>query len=241
MRKILAVLMLLMFCGAACADEFPKLGRCLGDSVRLREKPGTKGKIIGRADIGTQLVILGEGKSAGEKWYRVDHPYQKGSAWIHSRYVNIAYGNESAFLDVRQTFGIYPDKTRALFGAPERVVEDKFSSTDRDAFYYDYPGFRVWFDLENQNLMYVFVEQRGPAIYGVRVGDMALKLIELGMPESKLNLSRYDDGDSEYETWNYELSNGEKISFGISLNDKDEAVIDSVNWYRGDVHLGQEE
>ena len=50
MKKIIALLWLVLFCGSAYAMQYPELGVCHNDSVRLREDPGTDGRIIGRAD-----------------------------------------------------------------------------------------------------------------------------------------------------------------------------------------------
>ena len=230
MKKFCAVIFMLLLCGAAFAEEFPKLGRCSGKGVRLREVHGSKGEVIGKADPDTQLLILGEQVSDGEKWYKIAHPIYKGNAWIHSQFVNIAYGKDDVFLDVRQTFGISPTKTKAIFGEPEKVVEAKFGSDERAAFYYDYPAFRAWFDTENYSIISVFVENGGPAILGVKAGDKAEKLLKLGMPKNTLKLRRYENGESETEVWQVKSNNGEKVIFGISLNEKDEAVIDSISW-----------
>ena len=230
MRKILAVMFMLLLCGTAFAEEFPKLGRCSGKGVRLREEPNTQSEVIGKADPDTQLVLLGEQVSDGEKWYKVEHPIYKGTAWIHSQFVNIAYGKDDVFLDVRQTFGISPTKTQALFGEPEKIVEAKFGGDELEAFYYDYPSFRAWFDKEENSIIFVFVEKGGPAILGMNAGDKAEKLLKLGMPKNTLKLRRYKNGESETEVWQLKSDNGEKVIFGISLNEKDEAVIDSISW-----------
>lgn len=89
----------MLLCSSAPEAEYPELGVCTGDNVRLREDPGTDGKIIGRADTGTQFVILGE-------VYRV-----------------IPTGKD--FADVRIKFGIYQEKARALFG---KGTKDEFGN-----------------------------------------------------------------------------------------------------------------
>ena len=239
MRKIIAVMCVLLFCGTARGMELPNLGVCHGDNVRLRESPGTKGKVIGRADSGTQFIILGEAKSGGQKWYKIDHPAKKGSAYILAKYVNgwynagdIALGE--VFAEVRLKFGITPDKTRALLGRPDNVqAEDEFMR-------FAYPGLDI--DFEEETLSYVHIYKRGFTIGGIEFGDDARKLTRLGMPKDEvvnLRAKEYENWDYEKdgqigaEGWSYMNDTGEQIFFGFKYDlEKKEVTIGSITWSR---------
>ena len=81
MRKILvSVLIVIALAGNAYASpEYPALGICTGDGVRLREAPGTSSRILGKINSSQQLVLLGELKVKGETWYRADNPFDDGT------------------------------------------------------------------------------------------------------------------------------------------------------------------
>ena len=93
MRKILAVVCVLIFCGTAYAAKYPAMGVCNAERVRLRASPGTKGKFLGFVEPGrNRFVILGEAYSDSYSfWYDKDGLYQasiqedakKALAWIH--------------------------------------------------------------------------------------------------------------------------------------------------------------
>lgn len=75
MKKIFAALIVaVMVCGSAYAERFsnfPAYGICMGDSVRCRENPGKKSKIIKRINKGDEVQVVGQRKAGGELWYEV--------------------------------------------------------------------------------------------------------------------------------------------------------------------------
>lgn len=85
--KIFAFIFLLIFCGTAYAENFPDLGECTGNNVRLREEPDTESEIVGKVNKGDVFVMLDAKKINGKKWYLIDHPTKKGSSWIFGKYV----------------------------------------------------------------------------------------------------------------------------------------------------------
>ncbi len=95
MRKILAALIVaVMVCGSAYAERFsnfPAYGICMGDSVRCRENPGKKSKIIKRINKGDEVQVVGQLKAGGELWYEVytspDSEYEEGPFWVSARYI----------------------------------------------------------------------------------------------------------------------------------------------------------
>ena len=67
MKKIFAaVIVAVMVCGSAYAERFssfPAYGICMGDSVRCRENPGKKSKIIKRINKGDEVQVVGSAQS----------------------------------------------------------------------------------------------------------------------------------------------------------------------------------
>ncbi|MBQ7665632.1 MAG: SH3 domain-containing protein [Synergistaceae bacterium] len=243
MKKLIVVLWLMILSGCAFGVEYPELGVCIGDNVRLREDPGTDGKIIGRADTGTQFVILGEAYVDGQKWYEIDHPTKKGSAYIVAKYANYGWlhGNNGViptgkdFIDVRLTFGIYPDKARALFG---NVKKDEFGNLE-------YPGLTLRYDDEEEGTIHqVQLTKGGIPIAGIQTGDSMKKLLQLGMPEDYLkdflnaieeakNNTNEDEAVDGPEGWTYRNeATEEEIFFQFSINDKGEPIVDMIIWTR---------
>ena len=239
MRKVIALLCVMVLCGCAEAVQIPELGVCQADSVRLRDSPGTKSKIVGRADAGRQFIIIGETDYKGQTWYMIDHPTKKGSAYILAKYVGgFYYGSNGfipvgpAFAQVRLTFGVSPEKTRILFGSPsESRVEDELTVLK-------YPGFEAHYEFGNLN--YLLVSKKGHPVAGVEVGDSARKLLALGMPEDHIvdltteefkNWDFDEDGPLGYEGWTYESPAGESIFFEFEYAG-DEMTVGQITWYR---------
>ena len=153
MRKVVALLpAVMLFCGTAWGASYPELGVCTGDRVRLRESPGTKGKIVGQVDTGRHLVILGTAKSGGQTWYKVDHSDRKGTAYIISGYVKSCYRLplEEEFVRLRLDFGVSPAKTKVLLGRNPRVLDEGF----------EYPGVMLWYH-GNMNISRIQVAETG--------------------------------------------------------------------------------
>ena len=230
MKRILAVLCVLLFCGTAYAAKYPEMGICTGEKVRLRESPSTKGKIIGLVKPDrNRFVVLDEVHSGGQKWYKIDHPTKKGTAYVAAEYVEITpVGN--IFAEVRLTFGVYPEKTRAIFGRPSWKVQQgwedsqKLEIKDSYALYYNEDG--IWCAI-------VFLDG-DKAIAGIRTGDRPQKLLALGMPDSELDM-KYGEEDDDLPEGRWEMTNeatGESITFMFSGRSKEDAVIDYLEFSR---------
>lgn len=240
MKKLMIILLLMILSGSAFGAEYPELGVCIGDNVRLREAPGTDGKIIGRADTGTRFVILGEVYSDGQKWYEIDHPVKKGTAYIIARYANCGwyYGDYGKviptgkdFVEVRLTFGIYQEKARALFGEGKK---DEFGNLV-------YSGFTLRYDDEG-TIQQVEINKRGYAAAGVQVGDSIKKLLQLGMPEDYVkdflkaeeevkNNTNEDEAIDGPEGWTFKNEDtAEEIFFEFGTNDKGDPIVSMIIW-----------
>ena len=127
----LAVMVLMSFAECVFAGpEYPTLGRCTGDNVRLRESPTTKSRILGEVSEPQELVILGERKVNGQTWYNVDDPFDDREAWISGRYVRKDNNERTpayvAAVKIRSAFGQTSRKTRAIFGRPQDIERETF-------------------------------------------------------------------------------------------------------------------
>ena len=95
MRKIfVAVIIAVILCSTAYAErfsKFPDYGVCTGDSVRCRNNPGKKSKIIKRINKGDEVQVVGERKVGGELWYEIytspDSEDEEGPFWVSARYI----------------------------------------------------------------------------------------------------------------------------------------------------------
>ena len=233
---------LFVLCGSAWGASYPELGACTGTNVRLREDPGTDGRIVGKVEDRRHVfVLLGEAWVDGQKWYKIEHPTQKGIAYVAAQYVNYGwyYGHPTGkeFVKIRQTFGIFPEKARALFGPCE---EDEFGNLH-------FEGFILHYDNERM-LTHVQIETRAFGFAGIRVGDNLNSLLKLSMPAAaRRELEEYiqdftDIMNGKYEAdedgiidgpegWSYEnKATGEHVFFGFGLNDDDEPAIDMISW-----------
>ena len=222
-RAVIALVILLALCGASLGMSFPEIGVCNGDGVRLRAKPGTKGKVIGRVDAGTQFVVLGESLSGGQKWYRIDHPTQEGTAYISAQYVNGYYnaGELAAgetLAGVRLTLGITPEKTRVLLGKPLKS----------ESGYMEYDGCNLWY--EDGYLRRAEVYKRGYRLGDFQVGDSLRKLMPLGLDEGYTKNPEGDDYEmlDVLEGWTYSNETNEEIFFQFD----GKGHIGFMSWYR---------
>ena len=223
MRKMLAVLVVLCCCGSAFAANFPEIGICTGERVRLRASPGMKGKFLGFVEPDrNRFVILGEVHADGLKWYKLDHPTARDTAYIAGQYVKILPVSE-AFAEVRLTFGISPEKTRAICGAPTSEGSEFLDYSERYYLWYDKNGLRMADIHENGR----------KEIAGIRLGDDAEKLSALGMPASELTVSAGEEYPLPYGCWVYmDKASGEQIVFHFIGRTAKDAVIDSMTWSR---------
>ena len=240
MKKVIALLMVMLSCGAALAAEFPELGVCTGTNVRLREDPGTDGKIVGKIENKRHVfVLLDEVWVDGQKWYEIEHPTQEGTAFISGRYVNYGwyYGKPTGkeFVKVRQMFGIFPEKAQAIFGPAKR---DKFG-------HLNYPGLILRYDDEDM-LFQVQVGKRDYELMGIRIGDKVEKLFDLDITEDARGVLEdvihdlHDILDTEHdddepvdgpEGWGYtNPDTGEEVFFEFGTNSKGEPVISMMLW-----------
>lgn len=214
MNKIIRNFLVIIFVfisSAAFAIDFPTLGFCTGDGVRLREGPDTDSKIQGKVNEGNMLVLLGEIKASGSKWYKIDHPTKKGTAWIFGKYIDTgtSYKTDTeaykTLVQIIKDFGVTPEKARVLFGRPKHTNRSKyfFDPAQREISeeVLEYSGFTLQY-IEGR-LRHVDVSKDNFSFGDINIGDTTSDVLEvLGEPDGKGN-----------EGWSYEATPRDVLLF----------------------------
>ncbi|MBQ8691893.1 MAG: SH3 domain-containing protein [Synergistaceae bacterium] len=212
----------------AKANNYPALALCTGNSVRLRDNPGTDSEILARADRGDVLILLKSQNVNGDLWYAADNPVDQGTVWISGQFVDVYSENNNdnlvykTAISVRTDYGLKPEKARALHGEPNNVASDKFFS--------DPAGKEMQEDtLEYENLILRYVDNRlrhvevfgtGLAFGSLLVGQSGDDIITaLGEPSSKA-----DDNLS----FTYKVSSNSNEEFLFELDE--DGVITRMTW-----------
>ena len=209
---VLACLAVALIAAPAAAD-YPTLGWCTGNSVRLRDTPGTgkESKILGKVNDFDLLIVLGETSVKGETWYEVEHPRQKGTAWIFGKYVATDEGDAvgtpayDMAVRIRMTFGQTPEKAKALLGKPKKETKDKFwfdpAAQNYTEAVLEYPDFKLRY--VQDKLQRVEVAGGAMSFGDIRVGDGVESVRDvLGPPQ--------EEGD---EGLTYEVDPVEQLLF----------------------------
>ena len=198
MRRAIVFVMVMMLCAPAWGIDYPAIGTCNGENIRLREFPGPKGRTAGYVNTGMDVVVLGETTVADQQWYKVDHPARKGNVWVPAQYILFTGGRiEEIFVRVRLMLGINQEKTRTLLGSP----------LDRERNRFEYPGIKLWYDAGG--LQKAELSVNGYPFGDVNVGDSPDKLIALGMPKG------WEKGR---ENWTLIGASGEEMVFTFGEN-----------------------
>ncbi|MBQ3448545.1 MAG: SH3 domain-containing protein [Synergistaceae bacterium] len=166
MKRIILALMLVIMCsGTALSREYPAIGMCTANYVRYRDEPGTDSNILGRIHEYNDVIVLGEKRHNGEKWYRIENPADEGEAWVSGKYIdiyefdNVPKSVYAVKVKMMQTFGINPEKARVLLGKPERTKTEKF-----------------YFEPANENLKGETLQYDGCELYYVEGSIRSIKV-----------------------------------------------------------------
>lgn len=176
--------------------EYPTLGECTGDSVRIRSETNTKSKILGALNEYDKIIVLDKVKSGKDVWYEVDNPAGDEKAYVFGKYLAPAYRQEfqqsgaaKILTDIRLTYGSTPEKMSILSSKTKKLTHKKsetgFPITIADwgdyrAFYFDSceerPGYLKSLEIKS-----------GRKSFGnIYIGDSVNKLREeLGEPENE--------------------------------------------------------
>ena len=215
--------------GKAKVNNYPALGVCTGNYVRLRDNPGTDSEVLAhRANRGDMLILLKGQTVNGDLWYAADNPVDEGTVWISGQFVDVYSENNNnnlaykTAISVRMSYGITPNKARALHGEPNNVTSDTFSA--------DPAGKEMredTFEYENLILRYVNNRLRHVEVYGAGmpfgslfVGNSGDDIITaLGEPSSKA-----DDNLS----FTYKVSANSNEEFLFELDE--DGIITRMTW-----------
>ncbi len=171
--------------------------------------------------------MLDAKKINGKKWYLIDHPTKKGSAWIFGKYVKkfheVHYSKLTPThilaMQLRVDYGMMPEKTRLLHGKPREILrdgEEKFMELKYDHFslYYSDEGNNYIWDIS------IGIDYPEGNFGPIKIGDDVKKLREFFG----------EDIEEEYKNfWSGMAPTGETIDFCIDENNK----IKSMRWAIG--------
>lgn len=197
---LLAVLMCVITASLARGEakifvEYPTLGECTADSVRIRTSPSTNAKIIGKLNEYDKIIILDKIKSGKDVWYEVDNPASNEEAYVFGKYLAPAYRQEfqqsqaaKILTDIRLTYGTTPEKMLLLLGHSPKIKR-----WDNDGIRFltaDYGDYRALYYEGSEEipsrLKSLEVKNGGKSFGKLHIGDSINKLRkELGDPENE--------------------------------------------------------
>ncbi|MBR1486454.1 MAG: SH3 domain-containing protein, partial [Synergistaceae bacterium] len=190
------------FSSAAFADRapkfqsFPTLGRCTGNSVRLREDPSTESEILGKLNMNDFVVVIDKFVTDGETWYEVDHPTEVGSAFIFGKYMEAVYLENyqdnplhKMIMNLYMTFGMTPEKALKISSRPKSQNRETVGSDSIERVNLDYGSYRLEY-LDN-TLTGVNITKGKKIFYGalgneIKIGSDADDVIDaFGQPNNR--------------------------------------------------------
>ena len=203
MKKKILLAIFLCVIAVSCAwgeakifVEYPTLGECTADSVRIRRKPDTNAEIAGRLNEYDKIIVLRKVNTKGGLWYEVDDPTGEGKAYVFGKYLVPAYKQEfqrnagaKVLTDIRLTYGATSEKMLALSGETGKITRRE-SNTGFPLVIADCGDYRVlyWdtFDGRTGYLKSIEVKRGNKPFGNIRIGDSTDKLHrELGDPVNK--------------------------------------------------------
>ncbi|MBR6900853.1 MAG: SH3 domain-containing protein, partial [Synergistaceae bacterium] len=170
----------------------------------------TDSKILGKVNEGNMLVLLGEIKASGSKWYKIEHPTKKGIAWIFGKYIDTSrsYNTDTeayrTLVQIIKDCGVTPEKARAILGKPKRTKKQKFFFDPAQQYFHEevleYSGFTLQY-IEGRLR---HVDAKNNFSFGdIEIGDTTARVLEvLGEPDGKGN-----------EGWSYEATPRDVLLF----------------------------
>ena len=220
-RVSLIVIMCIFLASSSRAEsrfvDYPTLARSTGEGVRLRSKPSTDSKVLGKLAKFDFVIVIGARKIDGETWYEVDHPTQKGHAYVFEKYLEPCYQESNqhdklqklqSTLDI--TYGMNIEKATALFGKPAKRTSRKSEYSDYQRITLDWGSHNVSY-IDGDLLVAIEVKRGNNSFGNIHIGDSTEKLLsEFGAPAE---------------------DNGNSWAYMIKLNYDEETEISYVIFY----------
>ena len=205
--KKITLIALLIALFASCTEssaQYPTIGQCTGNNVRVRSEPNTASEILGSLNEYDNVIVLDSVKSGRNIWYEIDNNQNLDKAYVFGKYIELRQQIsplEKLLIDLKLTFGATPQKATLLDGT---YKTRDISRTDEGNLLH------IAIDLGDYQLMYLDGElvdaevRRGDKPFGsIHVGDSTETLRrELGEPADK----------SEY-SWEYQYGEMTFITF----------------------------
>ena len=187
---------------AASFVDYPTLGRSTGDGVRLRSKPSTNSKVLGKLVEGDFVIVIRSKNIDGELWYEVDHPTKKGRAYVFGKYLEpcyIEFNQHDKLQKLRSslemTYGMNIQKAEALFEKTNKLTSRKSEHSDYQRVTLDWGTHNVSF-IDDDLLVVIQVKSGNTPFGNIHIGDYVEKLRrELGEPT-------FNNDD---ESWRYQI------------------------------------
>ena len=210
MRKkiLLAVLICVMAASFAFGEstifvEYPTLGECKGDNVRIRTSPNKNSEVIGKLNEYDKIIVLRKVTSKNGVWYEVDNPTGEGEAYIFGKYLVPAYKQKfqrskgaKILTEMRLTYGSTFEKMQELSDEP-----GKLTRRDNDGIHsviVDLGDYRVFYRESEEGVMGYLksmeIKSGNKSFGNIHIGDSTEKLRrELGDPKKESSTSwEYD-------------------------------------------------
>ena len=210
-KKFFFTCVLIFMAHVALAAEYPDIGYCTGNNVRLRESPSTSSNILGNVNESAVLILLGHRQVNGQRWYKIEHPAKKGTAWIFGDYIESggSYDKDKpsyeTLVKIMSDYGLTPDKARAIFGKPRKTKKQKYffdpANRNINEEILEYKDFNLQY-IEGR-LMHVDTTSQNFSFGEINIGDSTSEVLDiLGEPDGKGN-----------EGWSYEATPRDVILF----------------------------
>lgn len=195
-----AVLICIMAVSSAFGEskifvEYPTLGECTGNNVRIRSNPNTNAEIIGKLNEYDTIIVLRKVTSKNGVWYEVDNPKGEGEAYVFGKYLVPAYKQKfqrsqgaKILTDMRLTYGSTFEKMQELSDEP-----GKLTRRDNDGVPFvivDWEDYRVFYRESEDGVMGYLksmeIKSGNKSFGNIHIGDSTEKLRrELGKPKKE--------------------------------------------------------
>ncbi len=212
--------------------ERPAAGVIAGANVNVRDRPSTKGKVLGRLGedgYWEELVVVDAAPGEdGQIWYKILSE-KLGEGWMHGRYLRFEGLDDPLgrfFVLLRRDFGTNPAMTQQRLGKPLKTERKTFRPEDypEDVTSVElrYPGGSVVFWIMRKVPFLVAADfEKGVAFGPISFGDGPEKVERLlGEPHGVRN-----------RVWTYH-SGMRRVHIGFGLGSNGEAAVNRLIFER---------
>lgn len=203
----------------AIFKDFPAIGSCTGNHVRVREYPNLNSEILTRLNEFDQAIVLSSRVMAGKKWYEVELPRAEGTGWVAGEFlIPLELEGDERLINllakINQDFGLTPDKAKILFAGDNAIFKTEKSG---DA---NKPYVITRVQHENYLINYINDDLTGAVVLD---GKMRFGDIKLGDSRQRVIKILGEPSQNNNSNLIYKFDNGYNM-FEFSLNDKGKVI-----------------